>query len=85
MQYTDRGPAEHFRLRSQAIDVLACDGGRATVTGVATIDDQVLDFTFELLDAGEPGRADTYRLQLSNGYDSGTGTVAAGNIQVRAR
>ena len=36
-----------------------------------------------MADNGEPGRADTYRLRVSNGYDSGTQTLAkGGNIQI---
>jgi hypothetical protein len=34
-------------------------------------------------DNGEPGRNDTYRMRLSNGYDSGVQTLAkGGNIQI---
>jgi hypothetical protein len=34
-------------------------------------------------DNGEPGAGqDRYRIRLSNGYDSGTQTLAGGNIQL---
>ena len=54
------------------IDALICDGASATILGLASINGASVDFTIDLLDAGDPGRSDTYRLQLSNGYDSGT-------------
>ena len=85
VQYTDRGPSERFRVRSQAIDALACDGAAALITGVARIKGKSVDFTIDLVDGGNAGGEDTYRLQLSNGYDSGTQPLTAGNVQVRSR
>ena len=35
----------------------------------------------DVADKGEPGRTDTFRLQLSNGY-SAAGTLDGGNIQL---
>jgi hypothetical protein len=41
------------------------------------------DFRIDVTDNGEPGAGqDTYRIRLSNGYDSGTQTLAGGNIQL---
>jgi hypothetical protein len=41
------------------------------------------DFRIDVDDNGEPGRSDTYRIRLSNGYDSGIQTLAkGGNIQI---
>jgi hypothetical protein len=85
VQYLDRGPAERFVLRSSTIDALVCQGASATITGVASIRGESVDFTIDVVDGGSPGRLDTYRLQLSTGYDSGTQTLAAGNVQVRSR
>jgi hypothetical protein len=82
LDYVDQGPATHFRLRTLTIDALVCDGPRATIVGLARVDGSQVDFTIDLLDAGEPGRSDTYRLRLSSGYDSGTRTLDSGNVQV---
>ena len=55
----------------------------ATITGVATIDGQgAYEYTLELADAGEPGRADLFRLTLSNGYDTGEQPLLGGNVQI---
>ena len=35
-----------------------------------------------MTDLGEPGTSDTYRIQLSNGYDSGVQTLNGGNVQI---
>jgi beta-propeller repeat-containing protein len=85
LDYVDHGPAAPFRLRSLTIDALVCDGARATILGLARVDGSQVEFTIDLLDAGEPGRSDTYRLRLSNGYDSGTRTLGGGNVQVSSR
>jgi hypothetical protein len=39
-------------------------------------------YVIEVKDLGEPGRRDTYRIILSNGYDSGEHTLEGGNIQI---
>jgi hypothetical protein len=52
------------------------------ITGTAEINGQP-GFTYrvEVADEGEPGRADKFTLNLSNGY-SATGQLAGGNIQL---
>jgi hypothetical protein len=41
------------------------------------------NFRIDVADNGEPGRSDTYRIRLSNGYDSGVQTLSAGgNVQI---
>jgi hypothetical protein len=84
VQYVDRGPAERFTLRPLTIETLVCDGASATIGGAGTTHGEVVDFTIDLVDAGEPGLADTYRLRLSSGYDSGTRELDGGNVQVRS-
>lgn len=83
--YIGHGPAAPLRMSSRTIDALVCDGARATILGLAGVDGSRVDFTIDLLDGGEPGSADTYRLRLSSGYDSGTRTLTGGNVQVRSR
>ena len=84
-EYQDHGPTVDMNVHS--IDILAVlcsdDGLSASIFGTATIDGAgSVDFRIDVTDAGEPGRSDTYRIQLSNGYDSGTQTLAGGNIQI---
>jgi hypothetical protein len=46
--------------------------------------DGVDGFTYavDVTDAGEPGTADKFTVQLSNGYHASTGSLIAGNIQL---
>ncbi len=39
-------------------------------------------YRIDLKDLGEPGTRDTYRIVLSNGYDSGERTIEGGNVQI---
>jgi hypothetical protein len=84
-QYQDHGPADDMNVHS--IDVLSvvcsADGTEASIFGTATVDGGgSFDFRIDVTDAGEPGSSDTYRIRLSNGYDSGEQLLEGGNIQI---
>jgi Mg-chelatase subunit ChlD len=84
-EYQDHGPAADMNVHS--IDVLAVtcssDGKSASIFGTATINGSgSFNFRIDVTDNGEPGSADTYRIRLSNGYDSGVQTLEGGNVQV---
>jgi hypothetical protein len=79
--YSDPGPAESLRLRSNSIDALACDGRHATVFGTATLRDGPSPFRIDLEDRGK--RGDTYRILLGTGYDSGIQPVQHGGVKVK--
>jgi len=84
-QFTDHGPAADMNVHS--IDVLAVvcsrDGTSASIFGTATIDGAgTFDYRIDVQDLGEPGDTDTYRLRLSNGYDTGVQVLDGGNIQI---
>jgi Thrombospondin type 3 repeat len=83
LEYTDHGAADALRFKSLTVDSVVCaDGGRATLRGTGVVDgDQPVQFRVDVTDTGEPGDADTYRIRLSNGYDSGERTLAGGNVQ----
>jgi len=86
VEYQDHGPAADINVHS--IDVLAVtcsdDGTMASIFGTATIDGaDSFDFRIDVTDEGEPGTADTYRIRLSNGYDSGEQVLSGGNIQIK--
>ena len=85
-EYQDHGPAQGMNVHSTNIQAVVCNaaGTRASIFGTATIDGGgSFDFRIDVADNGEPGRSDTYRMRLSNGYDSGIQTLArGGNIQI---
>jgi hypothetical protein len=58
-------------------------GTQASIFGTATIDGEgSFEYQIDVTDLGEPGTSDTYRIWLSNGYDSGVQTLHGGNIQI---
>lgn len=87
-EYQDHGPAQPFNLHSHTILAVICsaDGTMATIFGEATIDGEGTPpfiYRIDKKDAGEGGQNDTYRIRISNGYDSGEHTLRGGNIQIR--
>lgn len=84
-EYQDHGPAANMNVHSLDVRAVTCNAagtaafvfGRATVNGSGSF-----DYRIDLQDLGEPGRNDTYRLRLSNGYDSGQQRLQGGNVQV---
>jgi hypothetical protein len=85
-EYQDHGPAQDMNVHSIDITAVVCNaaGTKASIFGTATIDGAgSFLFRIDVADNGEPGRNDTYRIRLSNGYDSGVQTLAkGGNIQI---
>ena len=58
-------------------------GTAASIFGTATVNGGgSFDFRIDVADNGEPGRSDTYRIRLSNGYDSGVQPLGGGNITI---
>ena len=84
-QYQDHGPAADMNVHSINVQAVTCssDGTQASIFGTATIDGSgTFDYRIDVEDLGEPGRDDTYRIRLSNGYDSGEQVLESGNVQV---
>jgi hypothetical protein len=82
-EYQDHGPAVDMNVHSIDVDTVTCSGTSASIFGTATIDGSgMFDYRIDVTDNGEPGTADTYRIRLSNGYDSGVQTLVGGNVQV---
>jgi hypothetical protein len=79
--YLDRGPAARVDMRSSSIDALVCDRPTATVFGRGRVNGDEVGFRIDLEDG--PGRADSYRIVLATGYDSGTQRLIAGHVKVR--
>jgi hypothetical protein len=88
LQYTDHGPATPLKVKSISVEQISCSADRkqATIKGKATINGTgSYDYTIDVRDPGEPGKNDTYRIRLSNGYDSGEQTLSGGNIQIHKK
>jgi hypothetical protein len=82
--YADPGPVQPFRLDSRQILALVCSDERtATVLGNAVVDGSNVSFRIEAVDRSSSGRNDSYRIVLSNGYDSGLRRLERGNVQIR--
>jgi hypothetical protein len=84
-EYQDHGSAADMNVHSITIDAVTCsaDGKSASIFGTATVNGSgSYNFRIDLQDLGEPGTSDTYRIRLSNGYDSGMQTLNQGNVQI---
>jgi hypothetical protein len=83
LNYIDHGP-NGLKVKGTGVTGYGTVDGttRRWIEGTAEIDGRP-GFTYrvEVLDAGEPGRDDTFALYLSNGY-SAAGDLAGGNLQL---
>jgi hypothetical protein len=84
-EYQDHGPAANLNVHSIDVRAVTCsrDGTQASIFGTATVNGGgSFDYRIDLKDLGEPGSSDTYRIRLSNGYDSGMKVLSGGNVQL---
>lgn len=85
--YQDHGPVKPMTVKSTTVLAVVCspDQKQATIYGKATINGTgSYLFKIDVRDIAEPGIGkDTYRILLSNGYDSGEHPLEGGNIQIR--
>jgi hypothetical protein len=78
LTYHDRNP--NLKVRSLAVTSVQRFGNRAVFSGTCTLNKQP-GFTFTVtVEDGGPGSNDTFRINLSSGYEA-SGTLAGGNIQ----
>ena len=74
-------------MKSISVLAVTCsaDQKQATIYGKARINGSgSYLFKIDVKDVAEPGIGkDTYRILLSNGYDSGEHTLESGNIQIK--
>jgi hypothetical protein len=86
--YRDNGPANAFQLVSSTVDALSCspDATQASVFGTATANGAgSVQYRIDVqLTAWEWGK-DTYRIRLSNGYDSGVQQIRHGDLDIHLR
>jgi len=75
----------NINVHSIDVQAVTCsrDGTSASIFGAATVNGSgsVL-YRIDVVDNGEPGSSDTYRIRLGSGYDSGVQTLTGGNVQV---
>ena len=82
LDYTDHSTATPRHVVSVTVDAYVQTGTTAKIFGTATIDGLgSFVYRLDLVDNGEPGALDTFRLRLSDGYDTGVRTLAKGNLQ----
>ncbi|HEX8054030.1 MAG TPA: hypothetical protein VF517_13650 [Thermoleophilaceae bacterium] len=89
--YIDDGPLTGFRFRSIAMTAMLCnlDAHRAEMYGSGEVTTQLglsqpVEYRIAVLGVRSTSQVpDTYRITLSNGYDSGEQPVIDGNIAVR--
>jgi hypothetical protein len=84
-EYQDHGPAQPMNVKSISVLAVVCsdDLTTASIFGEATIDGSgSFKYLIQVEDHGEPGTNDTYRILLSNGYDSGRHNLEGGNVQI---
>ena len=72
-------------FKSLTVDSALCSGNVATVRGTGTAHGVSVTYRIDVVDNGEPGTADSYRIRLSNGYDLGVHTLNGGNVQVSSK
>ncbi len=82
LTFIDHGSRK--RVQSTSVDSFHAVGNAATFTGRATVNGAPgVSFFVEVVDNGEPGNADTFRIVLGDGYGA-AGVLSHGNIQVRS-
>jgi serine protease AprX len=80
-----------MKVEATALGALTVSGGGATLKGDASVNGVAgYTFTLSVVDNGEPGAGDTYRLQLAQpanplySYDTTVDALSGGNIQVQS-
>jgi hypothetical protein len=71
-----------IHLDSTSIATVRCNGTSGTITGTGKNNGDSVSFTIDVVDNGELGTADTYRLVLSSGAIR-TGSLSKGNVEVQ--
>ena len=85
-EYQDKGLAQAMNVKAINVQAVVCNaaGTAGSIFGQATINGSgTFNYRIDVQDLGEPGTIDTYRIPLSNGYDSGVKVISGGNIQIQ--
>ncbi len=80
LNYHDKSGAT--AVKSEGITSLLITGNSARIQGPCTVNKASgFTCTVDVIDNGEPGSSDFFRIQVSNGYDRGA-TLGSGNIKI---
>ncbi|HKY43931.1 MAG TPA: S8 family serine peptidase [Pyrinomonadaceae bacterium] len=80
LNYDDR--AGQTKIQGTSFDSFSITGNRATFSGPCTVNKAAgFTCTVDVIDNGESGSSDFFRIRVSNGYDRGA-TLGAGNIKI---
>ncbi len=83
LQYIDHGAL--LKVKGTSVTMYASTGPTSRhIEGTADVNGSPATYQVDAADNGEPGRLDTFRLTLSNGYTQST-TLDGGNIQLHCR
>lgn len=79
--YQDKAPPGRH-VKSLTVDAYVQTGSTGEIFGTATVNGGgSFVFRLDVKDNGEPGKNDTFRLRMSDGYDTGLKTLKSGNLQ----
>jgi PKD repeat protein len=80
LKYDDK--AGKVKVQSEGISSLSITGNSATFSGPCTVNKASgFTCTVDVIDNGEAGSSDFFRIRVSNGYDRGA-TLGGGNIKI---
>ncbi|MGH9971786.1 MAG: S8 family serine peptidase [Pyrinomonadaceae bacterium] len=80
LNYDDK--AGQMKIQTTSVNSLSITGNRATFSGPCTVNKASgFTCTVDVIDNGEPGSSDFFRIRVSNGYDRGA-TLGGGNIKI---
>ena len=81
LNYQDKGTPGR-KVASLTFDAYVQTGSSAEIFGTASVNGAgSFVFRLDVADNGEPGSTDTFRLRMSDGYDTGPKTLSGGNLQ----
>jgi hypothetical protein len=83
LTYHEHDRADGVKIKGTGVsDYTVIDEVTRRIEGSANVSGEgAVTYVIEVRDMGEPGRADTFSIELSNGY-SASGTLGGGNIQL---
>jgi len=81
LSYNDHGKDGVSVKSTSVTDYIVIDSVTRQIEGIAKVGRISVTYTVVVKDLGEPGRNDSFSLELSNGY-SASGTLTGGNIQL---
>jgi hypothetical protein len=88
VQFTDEGPMSHVQLHDPRVSTVTCTTSStfATVTGSAHPQpgvSPIVGFRINLAVAAGKSTPATFRLRLTDGYDSGIETLPRGSLEIQ--